>query len=170
MKGIPSLVDSDWLYGSGRVIQIERVVLYGIRSGLPKSWNLADMPAFASSEPYKRYKIKPLAPSEVSDVAAYLLSFRDKGQDPHAVERGSAVFHDPERGQCFDCHSTDARGDHAIGAPDLTDAVWLYGNGSRGDIEHSIEVGRAGICPGWTTQLPPEQIRAIALYVFSRRG
>jgi len=168
-SGVPNLADSDWLYGTGRVVEIERVVLYGIRSGLPRSWNLADMPAFARPEPYARYKISPLNARQVSDVTTYLLSLRDKSQDPAAAARGSAVYQSPEQGQCVDCHTNDARGDNGIGAPDLTDAVWLYGDGSRAAIERSIEAGRAGTCPGWRARLPPAQIREIALFVYSRR-
>jgi cytochrome c oxidase cbb3-type subunit 3 len=168
-EGVPNLSDSEWLYGSGTVLQIERVVLYGIRSGLPKNWNLADMPAFARSNPYRRYKVEPLSPGEVDDLASFVLSFQDNTQDPIAVARGAALFHSPQRGLCFDCHAQDARGDDAIGAPDLTDRVWLYGDGSREAIRESIEYGRAGVCPGWKDRLTSAEIRSVALYVHSKK-
>ena len=63
-KGVPDLTDRDWLYGEGRVAQIEHTILYGIRSGNPKGWNLADMPAFAQASPYARYQMMPLEPGD----------------------------------------------------------------------------------------------------------
>jgi cytochrome c oxidase cbb3-type subunit 3 len=163
--GIPNLADNDWLYGTGRVSEIERIILYGIRSGHPKAWNLASMPAYATPNPYKAYKIEPLTPREVNDAAAYLYAFRHKPPDPDAAARGAKVF--SKTGQCFDCHGPDARGDPAIGAPDLTDATWLYGDGSLPSIALSIADGRAGACPAWSDRLSPATIRAIALYVYA---
>lgn len=163
--GIPNLADGDWLYGTGRVSEIERIILYGIRSGHPKAWNLASMPAYATSNPYKAYKIEPLTPRDVNDVAAYLYAFRHQPPDPDAAARGAKVF--SKAGQCFDCHGPDARGDPAIGAPDLTDAIWLYGDGSLPGITLSIAYGRAGVCPSWIGRLAPATIRAIAIYVHS---
>jgi cytochrome c oxidase cbb3-type subunit 3 len=163
--GIPSLADGDWLYGTGRVSEIERIILYGIRSGHPKAWNLASMPAYATPNPYKAHKIEPLTPRDANDVAAYLYAFQHKSPDPDAVARGATVF--SKAGQCFDCHGPDARGDPAIGAPDLTDAIWLYGDGSLPSITLSIAYGRAGACPPWIGRLAPATIRAIAVYVHS---
>jgi cytochrome c oxidase cbb3-type subunit 3 len=161
--GIPNLADGDWLYGTGRVSEIERIILYGIRSGHPKAWNLASMPAYATPNPYTAYKIEPLTPRDVNDVAAYLYAFRNEPPDPDAVARGAKVF--STTGQCFDCHGSDARGDPAIGAPDLTDATWLYGDGSLPSIALSIADGRAGACPPWIDRLAPATVRAIAVYV-----
>jgi cytochrome c oxidase cbb3-type subunit 3 len=165
--GIANLADGDWLYGTGRVSEIERIILYGIRSGHPKAWNLASMPAYATPNPYKAYKIEPLTPRDVNDVAAYLYAFQHKPSDPDAVARGASVF--LKTGQCFDCHGPDARGDAAIGAPDLTDAIWLYGDGSLPSITLSIAYGRGGACPPWIGRLAPATIRAIAVYVHSAR-
>ncbi len=163
--GIPNLADGDWLYGTGRVSEIERIILYGIRSGHPKAWNLASMPAYATPNPYKASKIEPLTPRDVNDVAAYLYAFRHEPPDPDAAARGAKVF--SKAGQCFDCHGSDAKGDPAIGAPDLTDAIWLYGDGSLPSITLSIAYGRAGACPPWIDRLAPATIRAIAVYVHS---
>jgi len=163
LRGVPNLADSDWLYGTGRVSEIERIILYGIRSGQPKAWNLASMPAFATADPYNAYKIAPLTPREVNDVSAYVFAFQHKPIDAAAVARGALVFRG--RGQCFDCHGPDARGDPAIGAPDLTDDIWLYGDGSMQSIGLSIAQGRAGACPPWIGTISAATIRAIAVYV-----
>lgn len=165
-RAIPNIGDGDWLYGSGRVGEIERVALYGIRSGHPKAWNLANMPAFATPNPNKSYKMEPLNPREVADVALYVYSLRHKVADRQAVTRGDAVYH--KNGFCFDCHGGSGRGDSAIGAPDLTDPVWLSGDGSLPGISDVIAHGLEGICPQWIDRLEPATIRAIAVYVQSK--
>jgi cytochrome c oxidase cbb3-type subunit 3 len=163
--GVPKLADGEWLYGTGRVTEIERVVLYGIRSGNSKGWDLAHMPAFATAHPYNLYAIPPLAPNAIADVTTYVLSFQHPQSDAAAVERGNQIFHDPSSGNCVDCHGPDGKGDSAIGAPDLTDAIWLTGDGSRQSIEDTIAHGLAGHCPSWVTQLSPVIVRSIAVYV-----
>jgi cytochrome c oxidase cbb3-type subunit III len=166
-RGIPDLIDTDWLYGSGRTGEIERIVLYGIRSGHSKTQNLASMPAFGTANPYSRYKIEPLKPQEVADVAAFIFSFQHHSAvDSATVIRGTEIYRG--KGLCFDCHADHANGDSAIGAPNLVDSIWLYGDGSLGRIKADIERGLAGVCPQWSTRLPPETIRAIAVYVQSR--
>jgi cytochrome c oxidase cbb3-type subunit 3 len=164
-KGIPNLADGDWLYGSGRIGELERIVMYGIRSGHSKTQNLAAMPAFATANPYPRYKIDPLNPAEVDDVATLLYSFQHPTADPAAVARGSSIYHG--KGLCFDCHADHAKGDAAIGAPNLTDNIWLYGDGSMASIRSAITRGLAGICPAWESRLAPDTMRAIAVYVHS---
>jgi len=164
---IPNLTDHDWLYGAGRVSEIERVILYGIRSGNSKGWDLAHMPAFATPRPYDLYAMEPLSPGDIHDVTTYLLSFRQQQADSAAVQRGKQIFYDTSKGVCNDCHGSDAKGDSAIGAPDLTDAIWLRGDGSRQSIEDTIAHGLTGHCPAWITELPPDTIRAVAVYVYS---
>lgn len=168
-RSVPDLTDDDWLYGSGRIGEIERVVLYGIRSGDSKAQNLASMPAFATANPYPRYRIEPLTPLELHDVTELLYSFQHPSEvDAAAVLRGTALFHG--KGYCFDCHSDHAKGDSAIGAPNLTDAIWLYGDGSRTAISRSIGHGQGGVCPAWHGRLAPETIRAIAVYVHAHES
>lgn len=164
-RAVPNLIDHDWLYGTGRVSEIEHVILYGIRSGNSRGWDLAHMPAFASAHPYNLYAIPFLDPGDIDAVTTYLLSFQHAQSDAAAVERGKRIFSDVTKGNCIDCHGTDAKGDSAIGAPDLTDAVWLRGDGSRQAIWDSIAYGLTGRCPAWIAELPPETIRALAVYV-----
>ncbi len=163
--GVPNLADGEWLYGTGRVSEIERVILYGIRSGNSKGWDLAHMPAFASPHPYNLYAIPPLGPNAIADVTTYILSFQHPQSDSGAVERGNRIFRDPSGGNCVDCHGPDGKGDAAIGAPDLTDAIWLTGDGSRQSIEDTIAHGLSGRCPAWIERLSPVTIRAIAVFV-----
>jgi len=164
--GAANLTDGDWLYGAGRVSDIEQTITYGIRSGDPRSRNLASMPAFAQPEPYGRYHIPPLKPDEIRDLVEYLRSIEGRPADPAAAARGDQVFH--ANGGCFDCHGADALGDGAIGAPNLRDNIWLYGDGSRAAVFDSIAHGRAGACPAQIQRLTAGEIRAVALYVQAR--
>ncbi len=165
-RGIPNLADADWLYGSGEVSDIERVVSYGIRSAHPQAWNLASMPAYARIQPSKTDpKIPPLKPGEIRDVIEFLRYQQHQEADPAAVSRGAAVF--SNTGGCYDCHGADARGDTAIGAPNLVDAVTLYGDGSAAALFDSIAHGRQGLCPAWVGKITPAGMREIAVYVYS---
>lgn len=164
-QGVPDLTDADWLYGSGRVSDIQRIVDTGIRSGLKTSWNLASMPAYASPAPSPTEKIAPLTPPDVRDVAEFLVWIEHRPADTASAARGREIYEG--RGGCYDCHGADAHGDPGIGAPNLTDTIWLYGDGSRASIEVSIERGRHGVCPGGARQLSAFQSRAVALYVYS---
>jgi cytochrome c oxidase cbb3-type subunit 3 len=166
-KGIPNIIDNDFLYGTGRLSDIERVVMYGIRSGSSKGWDLASMPAFGTPQPYSRYDLASLSPGEIDDLVAYLRSFQNLVEDQEAVKRGEVLFRAYKKGVCWDCHATDAMGDSAIGAPNLTDPIWLYGDGSAEWIKNSITYGLSGSCPAFVDQLPVAAIRSIAVYVHS---
>jgi cytochrome c oxidase cbb3-type subunit 3 len=167
LRGVPDLRDHDWLYGSGRVEEIERVVLYGIRAGNSKGWDLASMPAFGTPNPYRRYPTPSLTPQEIGDVTDYIYSFQHSASDLDAVARGKHVFENQTRGLCWDCHSERGQGDSGIGAPNLRDRVWLYGDGSRRSIYASIVYGRGGSCPAWIGRLSPLTIVALAVYTHS---
>jgi cytochrome c oxidase cbb3-type subunit 3 len=165
-RGIPDLTDGDWLYGQGTASDIERIITYGIRSDHPKAWNLARMPAYATPQPSSSdTNIPPLDPGQIRDVVEYLYSLQGRAQDRDAAVRGAAVYHNS--GGCYDCHSADARGDSAIGAPNLIDSVSLYGDGTRSALYDSIANGRHGICPAWAGRITAAEIRTAALYVYS---
>jgi cytochrome c oxidase cbb3-type subunit 3 len=164
--GVPNLTDNDWLYGTGRTSEIERVIDYGIRSRNPKAWNLAVMPAYARPQPNPADKnIQSLTPDEIDDAIEFLMRQQGRQADPAAAARGAAVF--TGHGGCYDCHSIDAKGDSAIGAPNLSDAITLYGNGSRDALYMSIAYGRQGVCPAWVNRASAASIRELALYVYS---
>ena len=166
VNGVPDLTDNDWLYGTGRPAEIEKVIDYGIRSRNPKAWNLAIMPAYARPQPNPGDKnIQPLTPGEIGDVIEFLMRQQGRPADAAAVSRGAALF--TGHGGCYDCHSLDAKGDSAIGAPNLSDAITLYGDGSRGALYMSIAYGRQGVCPAWITRASAASIRELALYVYS---
>jgi cytochrome c oxidase cbb3-type subunit 3 len=165
-RGIAALNDNDWLYGTGLPSDIEQIVKYGIRSNHPKAWNLAIMPAYATAVPSARdTKIPSLSPGNIRDLVEFLIHEQGRTADAAAAGRGGELF--TGSGGCYDCHAVDAKGDAAIGAPNLTDQVTLYGDGSRESLSMSISYGRHGICPAWTKRISPAGIREVALFVYS---
>jgi cytochrome c oxidase cbb3-type subunit 3 len=184
-KGIPNLTDRDYLYGQGGVAEIERIVLHGIRSGDARGWNISSMPAFARRPSEVEAGLGPLSPADVRDVTQFLLSLQERrvGEDPveplmpslrepaidgDAANRGRVIF--MTRGACYDCHGADAKGDAAIGGPNLSDDIWLYGDGTAASIFRSIERGRAGVCPAFGKSLDPGDARAVAAFVAAMPG
>lgn len=165
-RGIPDLSDADWLYGTGSVGDIEQIIKYGIRSNHPKAWNLAIMPAYARAQPSERDpKLPPLSPGNIRDLVEFLIREQGQAADAAAAARGAQLF--TGAAGCYDCHAADAKGDSAIGAPNLTDRITLYGDGSREALAMSISYGRHGICPAWVGRMTAVGIREVAVYVYS---
>ncbi len=148
-KGFPNLNDDDWLWG-GEIDQIYQTLRYGIRSGHEKT-RISQMPAFGLD--------KILNKEEINQVMQYVLSL--SGKDKYNKE-GEAIF----KAQCVTCHGKNGKGDQSIGAPNLTDKIWLYGS-DRQDLFYSIYFARAGAMPAWTGRLTDEEIRKVAIYVHS---
>lgn len=163
-RGIPDLTDRDFLYGSGRVDELEQIVLHGIRSGDPRGYQLASMPAYGRPKPYAAEPLPPLSPQGVRDVVQFLLTAGARKADPASAARGAQLY---TTAGCYDCHGRDAGGDEAIGAPSLIDDIWLYGDGSPGAIQRSVAGGRAGFSPAFGRSLSAVDARAIAVYVAS---
>jgi cytochrome c oxidase cbb3-type subunit 3 len=163
--GAANLTDADYLYGQGRAAEIEQIVRHGIRSRDPRGFSLASMPAYATVRPDLTEPLPPLTPREIEEVTQYVLTFSGHATDPAAASRGGALF--GAKAGCWDCHSEDARGDSAIGAPDLVDDAWLYGDGSHDSIRRSIAYGRAGTSPAFKDLLSAAQIRDVAVFVAS---
>ncbi|MFN3623087.1 MAG: cytochrome-c oxidase, cbb3-type subunit III [Hyphomicrobium sp.] len=153
--GYPNLNDDDWLWG-GTPEAIERTIQFGIRSGHAEARDMA-MPRFGLDGILK--------PAEISDAAQFVLSLSGKSNDPAAAERGKKIFAD----NCAACHGEEGKGNPEMGAPNLTDGIWLYG-GKLADIEKTIETGRGGVMPYWTGRLDPVTIKMLAAYVHSLGG
>lgn len=165
--GVPDLTDADFLYGEGRVQEIEAIVLHGIRAGDSKGSNLTWMPAYAHEKPYRNEPIPPLRPGEIDDVVQFLLAAQGRPADVAAAQRGGEIFQSNVKGGCYDCHGRDGGGQNVIGAPNLIDSVTLYGDGSAASLYRSIASGRAGISPAFAHHLTPVQARAVAVYTAS---
>jgi cytochrome c oxidase cbb3-type subunit 3 len=158
-RGAPNLADDRWLYGTGTIYEIEQTVLYGIRSGHPKSHNLTDMPGLG--------RTGQLTQQDVRDVVEYILAISKQPHDATAVERGRAIF--AGAGVCYDCHGGDALGISDYGTPALTGlgGAWLYG-GERETLYKSVWDGRHGSCPAWVGTLSFVQIRALAVFLHGK--
>jgi cytochrome c oxidase cbb3-type subunit 3 len=166
VRGVPALNDADWLYGTGLVSDIEQVIKYGIRSYHPKAWNLAIMPAYATPQPSGRDgKIAALSPGGIRDLVEFLMHAQGRSADSAAAARGAELF--TGAAGCYDCHATDGKGDSAIGAPNLTDQITLYGDGGRESLSMSISYGRHGMCPAWVGRVNLVGIREAAVFVYS---
>lgn len=165
LKSAPDLRAGVHLYGSGKPEEIEQIVLYGIRAGNSRGKVLASMPAYASARPYAGEPIPPLEPAGLADVTEFVLALSGRSTDRDAAERGRVIYNG--RGGCYDCHGGDGRGDPGIGAPNLADSDWLYGDGSARSIAESIAYGRGGVCPAFAGRISALDARAIAIYVAS---
>jgi cytochrome c oxidase cbb3-type subunit 3 len=155
--GVPNLTDNVWLFDQGNVSDIERTILYGVRSGHAKSRNITDMPAVG--------RLGVLKDNEIRDVVEYVEELSRQPHDAAAAERGQALFKD--RGNCFDCHAPDGTGNPDYGSTDLTANTWTYG-GDRETLFRSIRDGRHGKMDAFIGKLSFAQIRALAVEVYER--
>ena len=140
-QGFPNLTDDDWLYG-GEPSDIKTSLLEGRRGNMaPFGEQFSD--------------------KEINELANYVASLSGRDRDPDLVEAGKANF-----AVCSACHGQDGKGNQQLGAPNLTDNVWLYG-GSINKIEETIKYGRSGVMPAWKNILGEDKIHVISAYVYS---
>ncbi len=155
-KGYPNLNDDDWLWG-GKLAAIEQTVRHGARSGDPNDHE-GSMPAFGRDNMLK--------PAEISAAADYVRSLAglptEKGAD---LNLGKKVFADI----CATCHGPDGKGNRELGAPNLTDKIWLYGP-DKETIMQGLQNGRGGTMPAWQGRLSEPIIKALVVYVYSFGG
>ena len=158
-KGYPNLLDDDWLWG-GDIDTIHETVTVGIRQQADAEGDYlrqSQMPAFGADG--------LLEEEDIDAVVNYVMSLSGTPQDPGLVEQGATVFAD----NCASCHGEDASGDRAQGAPNLKDAIWLYG-GDFATIKETVTNARYGMMPAWQGRLTEAQIRAVATYVHQLGG
>ena len=153
--GFPNLNDDDWLWG-GTADAIQQTIAHGIRSGDPETRDMA-MPRFGLDG--------ILQPHQIKDAAQYVLSLSGKATDEAAAQRGATVFAE----NCSACHGEEGKGNQDLGAPNLTDGIWLYG-GKEADIIKAIQTGRGGVMPYWTGRLDPVTIKMLTAYVHALGG
>ncbi|HXI87799.1 MAG TPA: cytochrome-c oxidase, cbb3-type subunit III, partial [Parvularculaceae bacterium] len=153
--GFPNLNDDDWLWG-GTFPEIQQTIRHGARSGDPNA-HVNVMQAYG--------KDGILKPDQISDLVDYVMSLSGGKADPEAVKRAAPLF----ANVCAACHGADGKGNQAMGAPNLTDGIWLYG-GDRKTIRETLTNGRGGVMPAWAGRLSDEQITALAVYVHSLGG
>ena len=154
--GYPNLNDDVWLWG-GSFDDIRTTLQYGIRSDHAET-RYSQMPAFGADGLLSR--------EEIRNVRDYVLSLSGgTGFDAAALNAGAEIF----ASQCVSCHGDQGQGDRTQGAPNLTDAIWLYG-GSPEQVENTIWRGPFGVMPAWEGRLNDPTITALATYVYSLGG
>ncbi len=141
-KGYPNLTDKDWLYG-GEPSVIKETIMKGRHGQMPP------MGAALGSD------------TDIENVAHYVRSLSGLTADPIKV-----AFGKPKFGACAACHGADAHGNPALGAPNLSDKVWLYG-GSAETIMETIRKGRDNTMPAWGEFLGEGKAHVLAAYVWS---
>lgn len=154
--GYPNLNDDDWLWG-GNLKEIEQTITHGIRQPGDPLTRTSLMPSFGRDGILK--------PDQVADVASYVRTLGGKQKPSTASLRGAAMF----ASNCAVCHGPAGKGGRQVGAPNLTDAIWLYGSGLDA-IEGSVTNAHAGVMPAWGHKLDKATIRMLAAYVHSLGG
>jgi len=141
-KGFPNLTDRDWLYG-GTPEKIEETITHGRQGAMPPM-----AAAVGNAE-------------DVRNVAHYVLSLSGSPHNSIAAQLGRSKF-----AACAACHGADGKGNQALGAPNLTDKVWLHGWGEEA-IVAMIDNGKTNVMPAQGARLSAEQIHVLAGYVWS---
>jgi cytochrome c oxidase cbb3-type subunit 3 len=155
-KGYPNLNDNDWLWG-GSLEQIQHTIEFGVRSGHTKSHE-SQMPAFG--------KDGILKANEIVTVANYVRSLANLSTRPGTnLETGKKLYAD----NCAVCHGPDGKGNRELGAPDLTDGIWLFGS-DEATLVDVIANARGGVMPAWAGRLDPMTIKALTFYVHNLGG
>lgn len=142
-KGFPNLTDGDWLYG-GEPEQILQTITTG-RHGIMPAWSAA------------------IKPDEAAAIAQYVRSLSGLAHDPLRVNAGKRNFDN----FCVACHGVDGTGNQALGAPNLTDEIWLHGS-SEATIVDIILNGIDNQMPAQEKILTPEQIRLLTAWVWGQ--
>jgi cytochrome c oxidase cbb3-type subunit 3 len=141
-RGFPDLTDRDWL-GAGTPEYIEKTIVEG-RTGT--------MPPMAAGVG---------TPEDVRNVANYVLSLSDSPHNAVAAQLGKAKFV-----VCAACHGPDGKGNPTIGAPNLTDKIWLHGWGEQ-MVVNQVNNGKTNTMPAQGRLLTPEQVHVLGAYVWS---
>jgi cytochrome c oxidase cbb3-type subunit 3 len=154
--GYPNLNDDDWLWG-GDMKAIAVTITDGIRYPGDGATRMSQMPAFGRDGILK--------PAEIADLVAHVRVISHQDRASAASTRGAALF----AVNCVVCHGEAGTGNRSLGAPNLTDAIWLYG-GNRKTLTATITNARGGVMPAWAQQLDPVTIKMLAAYVHSLGG
>ena len=147
--GYPNLLDDDWLWG-GDIEAIHYTISHGIRNEEDDDARYSEMPAFGEI----------LEPEELTSVVNYVMQLSGGTPvDAAQVDAGAEVFLD----NCSACHGEEGLGDREQGAPNLADAIWLYG-GDYDALMETVTYSRYGVMPPWTQRLSEAEVRAVARF------
>ncbi len=151
--GYPTLADDAWIWG-GSIEQIHKTIQYGVRNDHGSS-RASMMPTFGNI----------LQRDQIDQVATYVYSLSNEVDDSAAVAAGETVYQQ----NCVACHGADAKGNPMLGAPNLRDAIWLYG-GEKSEIASQVANPKHGKMPAWGERLDPETVKMLAVYVHALGG
>ncbi|HEX6979506.1 MAG TPA: cytochrome-c oxidase, cbb3-type subunit III [Alphaproteobacteria bacterium] len=154
-KGFPNLADDDWLWG-GDLASLYHTISFGVRNANPDS-RVSAMPRFGADG--------VLTAAQIADVAEYVLSLSGSTAASAAVERGAPLFAE----NCAGCHGEKGEGNTEVGAPRLSDKIWLYG-GDKASIVQTITNSRNGTMPAWSERLDDATIKMLTVYVHALGG
>lgn len=161
-KGYPNLLDDAWLWG-GSIEEIQYTVAHGIRNEQSPDTRWSQMPAFGADG--------ILSEEEIASVVQYVRQMSGQDYDAAVAEGGETLFLD----NCAGCHMDDGTGDVFQGAPNLTDAIWLYGGDTDSLIE-TVTHSRFGVMPAWSEEYRPAaglteaEVNAVSTYVHQLGG
>jgi cytochrome c oxidase cbb3-type subunit 3 len=155
-KGYPSLLDNDWLWG-GAMEDVILTVTHGIRNTVDADARYSQMPAFG--------KDQLLEAAQIDAVVQHVLAISGQEHDAALATQGATVYAE----NCVACHGETGIGNREFGAPNLTDAIWLYG-GDAASLKETVYNARFGVMPPWNTRLSEAEIRAVAAYVHQLGG
>ena len=156
-KGYPNLNDDDWIWG-GKAEDILTTIKHGVRWEQDSDSRNGVMPSFGRDGILNR--------KEIGTVADYVLSLSglpvDKGSD---LAAGKALY----AANCAACHGDTGKGNQEMGAPNLSDKVWLYGSDKAAVMER-ITIGGGGVMPAWSNRLDAATMKSLAVYVHTLGG
>ncbi|MBT8425845.1 MAG: cytochrome-c oxidase, cbb3-type subunit III [Silicimonas sp.] len=159
-SGYPNLLDDAWLWG-GSIDDIAFTVTHGIRNEQSPDARWSEMPAFGEI----------LTDEEVAQVVAHVRQISDQEHDAALATAGATLFAE----NCASCHGDDGAGMRDLGAPNLTDAIWLYG-GSEETLTETVSNSRFGVMPAWGEEyrvgsgLSEAEVKAVSAYVHQLGG
>ncbi|TWG91660.1 cytochrome c oxidase cbb3-type subunit 3 [Mesorhizobium sp. J18] len=149
--GYPNLNDDEWLWG-GSPEDIRATIAHGIRFAGDDETRVSEMPAFADI----------LSRDEIDAVVKHVLALSSGGD---VADAGAEIFAQ----NCAACHGDAGKGNPELGAPDLTDAIWLYGS-EPAEIAAQIRRPRHGVMPAWEARLGETAVKELTVYVHSLGG
>lgn len=152
--GYPNLLDDDWLWG-GEIGDIHATISHGVRNENDPDARWSQMPAFG----------EVLSDEEISQLVNHVRAISGQQHDATLASAGAELFLD----NCASCHGDEGKGDRSVGAPNLTDAIWLYG-GEVDALTYTVKNARFGVMPSWADKLSAAEIAAVASYVHQLGG
>lgn len=154
--GYPNLNDDDWLWG-GDLEAIYTSIKHGIRDDSDDDSRTSDMPNFGTDEILEKAAIK--------NIANHVLAISGQKHDAAKAKAGAPEYEE----NCASCHGDKGKGDKELGAPNLTDAIWFYGN-SEADLIAQIAEPKHGVMPAWGKRLGDVSVKQLAVYIHSLGG